>query len=314
MNESAEKKPAREFWDGSVRRARERGESDRSVSMPPGVLFFENLYLWERAVMEPISGRRQDTPIDWFFRTFVKEKAKRALSLSCGTGFWERRLVSMGFASRVDAFDTSESCLEWASELAAKEGLSGIEYRLADANTVELPKEAYDFAVSVAALHHVENLEHLLAQVSASLKPGGWLVFDEYVGPNRMQWSDRVLEIVNEVLGILPERYRISVRDGLPKVREERFPVEKMIEIDPSEGVRSEEIIPLVERYFQLAARRQYGGAILMPLFMNIVGNFDAAREEDRMILDFCLLLEKTLLREKVVPANGVLGVARRRP
>lgn len=219
----------------------------------------------------------------------------------------------MGFAERVDAFDSSPACVDWARELAVQEGRTGIEYSVADANCIELPAETYDFVFSAAALHHVENLEHLFAQISASLKPGGWLVFDEYVGPNRMQWTDQVLEIVNGILEFLPDRFRVNVRAGSPKKREERVPIAKRIKIDPSEAVRSQEILPLAGRYFDLVEIREYGGAILMPLFMDIIGNFDAARQEDRLILDFCLLLEKTLLREKVVPANGVLGVARRR-
>ena len=94
---------------------------------------------------------------------------------------------------------------------------------------------------------------------------------------------------------------------------EERVPVEKMIEIDPTEGVRSEEIIPLSEKYFTILARKEYGGAILMPLFMNIVGNFDAEREADRQILDYCLSREKELLRDGDLPANGVVVICRKK-
>jgi len=237
------------FWDRAARKARKAGGDSRDVSMPPGILFFENLYLWERAVMEPISGRREDTPLDWFFRTFVRRKSERALSISCGTGFWERRIARMGFAAEIDAFDYSRACLEWARDLAAQEGIKNIHYRQADINTIDLPPERYDFVVSVAALHHVQNLEHALGQISRSIKPGGLFFYDEYVGPNRMQWSDEVLKIVNSTLKIIPSRYRRSVTGGL-KEKQERVTVEQMIEIDPTEAVRSEDILPLTGRYF----------------------------------------------------------------
>jgi len=280
--------------------------------MPPGVLFFENLYLWERAVMEPISGRRQDTPVDWFFRCFVEVPAGRVLSLSCGTGFWERRISEMGFADRIDAFDLSPACLEWARELASGRRLDNISYFPADINTVRLEPDLYDCAISVAALHHVSNLEHVFAEVAGALKPGGLFFFDEYIGPNRMQWTDRVLEETNRLLAGFPRRYRRMVSGGV-KTAEERVPVEKMIETDPSEAVRSKEIIGLAGEYFDIAEKREYGGAILMPLFMNIIGNFDAGRAEDREILDRCLERERSLLAAGEIPANGAVVVCRKK-
>ncbi len=300
------------FWDAAVKSIRRKGGKPRDVTMPPGVIFFENLYLWERAVMEPISGRRQDTPVDWFFRTFVKEKASRALSISCGTGFWERRIAEMGFAAEVDAFDYSRACLDWAADLARKGGLNNINYWQADINKISLIPEHYDFAISVAALHHVSNLDYVLQEINRSLKPGGVFFFDEYVGPNRMQWPDEVLRIVNSVLKIMPPRYRKDL-SGRIKEREERVPVNKMIKIDPTEAVRSADILDVAGRYFEVLEKREYGGAILMPLFMNIIGNFDAAREEDRRILDFCLYLEKSLLENGVIKANGVVAACRKK-
>ena len=300
------------FWDRTVAQVRRSGGSPRDVSLPPGVLFFENLYLWERAVMEPISGRRQDTLIDWFWRTYVGKKVEKALSVSCGTGYWERRISSQGYASAIDAFDASAGVLRWARDLAREKGLSNINYRQADLNTERLPAGEYDVVVSVAALHHLLDLEHGLDEIRRCLKPGGYLVFDEYVGPNRMQWSDRALEIVNEILSFLPARLRVQARHGIIKEREERVAVEKMKEIDPTEAARSEDILPLVKERFERVEVKPYGGALLMPLFMNIIGNFDSRRPEDRLVLDFCLELEKILLREKILDPIFVLGVAQK--
>jgi 2-polyprenyl-3-methyl-5-hydroxy-6-metoxy-1,4-benzoquinol methylase len=300
------------FWDLAVEKIRRKGGSSRDVSMPPGVIFFENLYLWKRAVMEPISGRHDDNPIDWFFNTFVNEKAARALSISCGTGFWERRLSQMDFAESIDAFDYSQACLDWAREKASEKGLDNINYWQADINEIKLQRNHYDFVISVAALHHVDNLEHVLQEINGSLKPGGLFFYDEYIGPNRMQWTDEVLAEVNRVLATMPSRYRRQVSGGMKK-KETRVPIEKMIEIDPTEAVRSEDILPLTGKYFEVLEKREYGGAILMPLFMNIIGNFDASREEDRRILDYCLKLEKELLEDGVLPANGVAVVCRKK-
>jgi SAM-dependent methyltransferase len=299
------------FWDKAVRDARERGKSPQDVSMPPGIMFFENRYLWERSVMEPISGKLNDTVTDWFWRTHIGRKVDRVLSICCGTGFWERTIVSRDFANRVDAFDGSVAAIEWARDLAVEEGLQGINYWHDDVNTIQLEKNSYDVVMSMAALHHVLNLEHVMQEVSGALKPGGLLIYDEYVGPNRIQWDDKTLQIVNSILEILPDRYKVKTQYGNLKTEENRVPIERMIQIDPTEAIRSEDIIRLSEKYFDVVDRKFYGGAILFPLFMNIVGNFDADRESDRLTMDFCLNVEKILLREKVILPNFAVMVCR---
>lgn len=300
------------FWDRAVEKIRCRGGSPRDVTLPPGVMFMENRYLWERAVMEPISGLHDDNPVDWFFRTYVKKKAERALSISCGTGFWERRLILMGFAEQVDSFDNSSACLDWARDKAREEGMESINYWRADVNKIRLKRKKYNFVISVAALHHVYNLERLFGQINRSLKPEGLFFYDEYIGPNRMQWADDVLAEVNRSLEAMPARYRRKVAGGM-KERMIRYPIEELIAIDPTEAVRSEEIVPLTEKYFDIVEKREYGGALLMPLFMNIIGNFDASRDEDRRIMDNCLEREEELLKNGDIPANGAVVVCRKR-
>lgn len=216
----------------------------------------------------------------------------------------------MGFVEQIDAFDLSPACLEWTRKLAGRKGWRNITYRQADINTVRLEPGAYDCVISVAALHHVTRLENIFGEVRRALKPGGLFFYNEYVGPNRMQWSDRVLEEVNAILARIPRRYRLQVSGGV-KTEEQRVPPEAMTKVDPSEAVRSEEILPLTEEYFDVVEKREYGGAILMPLFMNIIENFDAGREEDRKILDHCLERERTLLTAGEILANGAVVVCR---
>ena len=50
--------------------------------------------------------------------------------------------------------------------------------------------------------------------------------------------------------------------------------VSYMIVADPSEAVRSSEIVPLLEDYFSILEIKGYGGAILHELLYDIAGNF----------------------------------------
>lgn len=300
------------FWDRAASKNREVGCDPREVSNPPGVLYFENNYLWQRAVMEPISGRREDTPIDWFFRDFLQKPAERVLSICCGTGSFERELAQKGYAEHIDAFDASGASIEWASSLAKEQGLNIINYWVADGNSVRLREREYDLVISMAALHHIENLEHIFQEIRNVMKPGGLLFYDEYIGKNRMQWPEEVLKIVNGILMLLPRHYRVQISNGKAKDEEIMVSEDLMIKRDPTEAVRSEDILPLTERYFEIVTRKDYGGAILMPLFMNIVSNFDSSRKEDCKIMDFCIYLEKLLLSSGAIKPNGTVVVCRK--
>ena len=47
-----------------------------------------------------------------------------------------------------------------------------------------------------------------------------------------------------------------------------------MKESDPSEAVRSSEIVPLLSRYFRVVEFTGYGGSLLHDLLLDIAGNF----------------------------------------
>src|SRR5262249_27031539 len=139
----------------------------------------------------------------------------RALSLGCGGGNLERALIQLGAAKTIDAYDASPESIRLAEELAAKENLADrLHYRVADINRIQLPPATYDFVVAKMSLHHFEDLDHVYTQVKRSLKPGGVLMFNEFVGPTRFQWTDRQLEVVNEILRSLPRRLRKSAVTG----------------------------------------------------------------------------------------------------
>src|SRR6185436_18852979 len=139
----------------------------------------------------------------------------------------------------------------------------------------------YDVIVAHAVLHHVENLEHAFAQLRGALRANGTLIVNEYVGPKRFQFGDDVLRIINELLACLPSRLRRGAIDPRVYERRERPTVEQMIATDPSEAVRSDELVELVERDFCIVGERRIGGTILQHLLYDIAHNFrfDVPRE-----------------------------------
>jgi SAM-dependent methyltransferase len=115
---------------------------------------------------------------------------REVLDLGCGYGAFAR-WAEQG-AARVDALDLSEEMLARARELTHDD--APVDFRRADLETVELAAGAYDLVYSALVLHYLVDLERLIREVHASLRPGGSLVFTAehpiYTAPTRPRWLD----------------------------------------------------------------------------------------------------------------------------
>lgn len=181
----------------------------------------------------------------------------RALSVGCGTGGLERALLAHGVCEHIDAFDGSEQSLQIAREEAVRAGVADrVHYFIADFNEPRLPRHAYDIVFVNQAMHHVAKLEKLYRAIMRTLREDGLLYLDEYIGPSRHDWTDANFARHRAVYDSLPQRVRL----------EEKLPFPIQVD-DPSEAIRSSEIIAELEVGFEVVARVDYGGTLLAPLY-----------------------------------------------
>lgn len=104
----------------------------------------------------------------------------RVLDLGCGFGWFCRWAKNEAHARRIHGVDLSENMLSRAREMTPTTEYEGISYQRADLEAgLVLEKEAYDLVYSSLTLHYLptDSLRSLLAQVFATLTPGGRLVF-----------------------------------------------------------------------------------------------------------------------------------------
>jgi len=113
----------------------------------------------------------------------------RILDLGCGFG-WFCRWARQHGAAHVLGLDVSERMLARARATTQDPGIT---YTRADMERLELSPASFDLVYSSLALHYVEHLDRLLAQVHASLVPSGHLVFSVehpiYTAPGDPRWS-----------------------------------------------------------------------------------------------------------------------------
>ena len=100
-------------------------------------------------------------------------RGTEAVDLGCGYG-WFCRWARRHGASRVVGIDVSEKMLARAR---ATTDDPAITYLGEDLERLTLPAASFALAYSSLALHYIEHLDALLAEVHRSLAPGGSLVF-----------------------------------------------------------------------------------------------------------------------------------------
>jgi SAM-dependent methyltransferase len=204
-----------------------------------------------RYVNARVSGSPDWWPMEWL-ASLYPGGFDRAVSLGCGEGALERDLRRKSLCRRVLGIDLSTGALALAVARARAEDIRNVAYVRQDLNALALREEAFDAAFFHQALHHVEDLESCLAAVAASLKPGGMLYLDEYVGPSRSEWRRHLLVDAEAVYQSLPRAARRRRRLALP-----------LDWRDPSEAIRSSDILAALAARFSIELRRDYGGTFL---------------------------------------------------
>ena len=176
-----------------------------------------------------------------------------------------------------------------------------------------LPERHYDAVFSFSASHHCAELEHLFGVVQSTLKDDGLFLINEYLGPSQLQLPDEQVELINEVLGILPKKYRRLIGQGEDRFKSDfkRVSVADLEAIDPSEAIRSAEIRSVFKSFFDVVEYKPYGGNLLRFLLAGIVGNFDSDSEADVCILRLLSLLEEKLEAAGAFESDSALLIGR---
>jgi hypothetical protein len=93
----------------------------------------------------------------------------------------------------------------------------------------------------------------------------------------------------------------------------ERPSAKEVARVDPSESIRSGEIMGLIEERFEIVYKADFGGTLLQFVLADIAGNFDPADPRDVALVDLICLYEETLIEQGVLPSDFTYVVAKAR-
>ena len=242
-------------------------------------------------------------------RYLARRKVQKVLSLCCGFGLSERIFIPrLPDVTECLGLDIAPGAILKARQLAAEAGITNIRYEVADLNAYAWRENYYDLIIANGALHHIRNLEGVLAGVRKALKPDGLFYSSECVGPNYQDHAHRQLELINaaaflvppelrsrtgitwhrhpRIFRILTRIYAAAAREDQPYwagwkkkmagfarriLRRRNFdfgvvhisPKSYYLRTDPSECVRSADVLKVVRQNSPEAEIRPLGGGLL---------------------------------------------------
>ena len=260
-----------------------------------------------------VSGSPECDWLTWVRAKHLPQTVDRLLVLGCGAGWLERALARKDGTGAIIACDFARDRVLAAEETARREGLTRIRYLVCNLEEEPLPEGPFDAVIANDVLHHITDLEGLFGRIHAALAPEGKLVFNEYVGPNRFQYGPARMALINRYFRLIPDHLRYQPFSGGLFWSRRRTDPARLAADDPTEAVRSEDVLPLARRFFEVEKEYSYGGGLLNPLLYEVIGNFDEKRPYDNRLLTALCEAEERLTKSGALDPDFVVFVGRRR-
>lgn len=262
-----------------------------------------------RWVNSKVSGKPEIWPLSWFQFSLPSDvvPVRYALSLGCGPGNLEREVIRLETARQITGIDVSPASLDLARRLAREAGFSQrIHYHRASALHWLRQRESVrdiDLIFFHGSLHHFEDLEAIVQACAERLEGGnpGLLYADEYIGPSRDEWGPGAIGHAAALFERVPNEFR--------QAKQLKPPVAFQ---DPTEMIRSSEILGVLRSRFEFLEFKPYYGNVVMPLISGIKPE-GLEHAEIRRILDEAMQLEDYLADRGLIDPMYAIIVARPR-
>lgn len=228
------------------------------------------------------------------FRTYIARVCREhpgdvcsILSIGAGDSATEinmaQWLLEQGIGNfQFECLDLNEEVLARGRRSSAEKGLAArFEFAMFDVNAWK-PVHQYQVILAIQCLHHVVELELLFDKIHTALHPDGFFLTDDMIGRNgHMRWPE-ALKFVVELWNELPDSYKHN--KGSKRI--DRNFEDWDCSAVGFEGIRAQDILPLLIERFHFDFFFGFGNVI--DVFVDRVygPNFDPDREWDRDFID----------------------------
>lgn len=280
-------------------------------------------HYWSNTHLRPQLEQFGFSNPDQFFALFLASAIHNAgnqhhrfASVGCGNCDTEIRvaalLVEQGIRNfSIDCLDINAEMLERGESAANEAGVTAhIRTQLTDFNIWQPEPGSYSAVMANQSLHHVVDLENLFSVIELALAPEGRFLTSDMIGRNgHMRWPE-AMSIVHEYWRELPETYRWNRQ---LKRHEELYEFWDCSN-EGFEGIRAQDILPLLIERFDFELFLPFGNVIDPFIDRSFGGNFDAESAADRDLIDRIHARDVAEMRAGTITPTHLIAVMRKRP
>ena len=282
--------------------------------LPPIHGYWSRRYLAPK--LEEVYGTRGTVPFFVDGLLAGRPPSKRLDFVSLGSGLCR---VEQDVAAQLKArgfHDFRIECLEMSSERCAAanarfvaEGLSEhICVRQQDLSNWN-PDRSYSSVMANHSLHHFTELEGIFASVVEVMDDSGNFVINDIVGRNGHQRWPEVLRYLEPIWDTLPPKYKFNNRRD--RVDEDYDNWDYSLR--SNEGVRAQDILPLLNNFFDASHLVATGGLIDDFIDRTYGHNFDVESAEDTCLIDQISFMNEALIEAGMIKPTMLMAWYRKK-
>ncbi|MBI4474958.1 MAG: class I SAM-dependent methyltransferase [Acidobacteria bacterium] len=204
--------------------------------------------------------------------------------------------------------DINPTLLDQGEQTAAAHAMSKhFSFSTFDVNTWQ-PQQKYHAVVALQSLHHIVELEILFRKIRDCLDNDGYFFADDMIGRNGHQRWPEALSLVHKLWDELPGRYKYNhqLKRFEPKYENWDCSVEGF------EGIRAQDILPLLIQYFHFEVFAAFGNVIDVFIDRGFGHNFDPDSEWDRAFIDRIQELDWKSIENANIKPTHMIAVMRK--
>lgn len=258
-----------------------------------------------------ITGSSAESYESYISEKYLLPKEKGSLlSVGCGSCSHELEIAKLCSNWEITCIDIAQNLLEEAKNAAKKEQLFNIKFIRKNVLKEEFTPDSFDVILFHSSLHHFQKVYSFLKnKICPQLKQNGLLIIHEYVGPNRLQFPKKQINVINKALQTIPPEFRKRFIINHQKNKITGPGLWRMIIADPSECVDSAAIKKAIHNMFITEEEAELGGNILMLLLKDIAHHF--VNEKANIVLEHLFTIEEEYLKEN--NSDFIFGVYRKK-
>lgn len=273
---------------------------------------------WLRPQLETFGFSNPDQFYALYLRKSLQdsgERFARFASLGAGNCDTEIRVARLLVDQGVDDFvlecvDVNPDMLERGYILAREADLQSHVVPVEGDFNAWRPRSRYDAIMANQSLHHVLELEDLFTSIDAALLPHGRFVTSDMIGRNgHMRWPE-AMPIIHEYWRELPEPYRRNVQLNRHEELYEYWDCSK----EGFEGIRAQDILPLLIERFDFEMFFAYGNLIDPFIDRSFGPHFDPDLEADRNLIDRVHARDIAEMQTGTIKPTHLIAAMRKRP